>query len=124
MQTIEVIRTLRSLVWAGKGSITKFVPEPSSGGVHLFKKIKKSLHNQQRHKSGEFYTKQTDALSVEAATTFPQINITKCLKNSHLKRLTLIYWSYHNQVPQSGYLNQYSIFILNSEIQEFKSTVT
>lgn len=82
--------------------------------------FKKPLHKQQRCKSGAFYRKHTDPLSVEADIIFPEINISKCLKNSHLKSPTLIFWSYHNQVPQSGCLNQYSIFILNSEIEKLK----
>ena len=109
--------------WSGeeKGKIRNFASEAPSGGFHVFKM---PLHKHQRCKSGTFYRKQTDPMWVEADIISPEINFSKCLKNSHLKSPMLIFWSYHYKVPQSGCLNQYRIFILNSEIQEFKTMVT
>ena len=70
--------------WSGeeKGKIRNFASEAPSGGFHVFKM---PLHKHQRCKSGTFYRKQTDPMWVEADIISPEINFSKCLKNSHLK---------------------------------------
>lgn len=89
-----------------KGRIRNFVSEPSSGGVHLFFFFKKSPKQTAKTNIWCILHETTDALSVKADITFPQINISKFLKNSCLKRHTLICGSYYKQVSQSGFFNQ------------------
>ena len=84
--------------WSGeeKGKIRNFASEAPSGGFHVFKM---PLHKHQRCKSGTFYRNQTDPMWVEADIISPEINFSKCLKNSHLKSPMLIFWSYCYKVP-------------------------